>query len=237
MARGVSAQPQTAGPIRLLVVDDHTLFRRALRAVLETQEGLEVVGEATTGRDAVAAAEELRPDVVLMDMAMPGLTGIESTRRITSRVSGARVLILSAYADEARIREVVTAGAAGYAVKSSELTELLVAIWTVARGNAYFSPSVADEVAARDLAARHAVGAHESVTSDELTSREREILQLLGEGHSSSEIADALVLSPKTVESHRTHIIAKLRARNHTDLVRHAVRLGLIELERPELEA
>ncbi len=137
--------------IRLLVVDDHALLRQALRALLDGQDALEVVGEATNGREAVEAAERLRPDVVLMDMVMPGLNGIEATRQIMKRAPACRVLILTAYLEDERLLQALRAGAAGYVVKNSDLDELLLAIQSVYRGNTYFSAAVSEEIAVNEV--------------------------------------------------------------------------------------
>ena len=221
--------------LRLLIVDDHALLRQALRALFSDQERLEVVGEATNGRDAVEAAERLRPDVILMDMVMPGLNGIEATRQITKRVPACRVLILTAYLEDERLLQALRAGAAGYVVKNSDLDELLLAIQSVHRGNTYFSAAVSEEVAVNEILLQSKQP--EAKTGyNLLTGREREVLQLIAEGLSNQRIADELVISVKTVEAHKAHIMSKLHARNRTDLIRYAIRRGLIGLESPALD-
>ncbi|MEX2446517.1 MAG: response regulator transcription factor [Dehalococcoidia bacterium] len=219
--------------IRLLIADDHALLRQALRVLLEAQEGLDVVGEATNGRDAVEAAERLAPDVVLMDMVMPGLNGIDATRQIVKRSQGSRVLILTAYLEDERLLQSLRAGASGYVVKNSDMEELLLAIQSVHRGNTYFSTSVSDEISVNDvlLQAKQPEG---KTGYDLLTGREREVLQLIAEGLSNQAIADELVISVKTVEAHRSHIMTKLHAKNRTDLIRYAIRRGLVRLEGAE---
>ncbi len=183
--------------IRLLIADDHALLRQALRVLLEAQEGLEVIGEATNGRDAVEGAERLMPDVVLMDMVMPGLNGIEATRQIVKRAPGVRVLILTAYLEDERLLQSLRAGAAGYVVKNSDMEELLLAIQSVHRGNTYFSTSVSDEISVNEvlLQAKQPEG---KTGYELLTAREREVLQLIAEGLSNQAIADELVISVKT---------------------------------------
>lgn len=222
--------------IRLLLVDDHTLLRQALRMMLEAQDSLEIVGEATNGRDAVDAADRLRPDVVLMDMVMPGLNGIEATRQIVRHTPGARVLILTAYLEDDRLLEALRAGAAGYVVKKSDLDELLLAIQSVYRGNTYFSADVSAEIAVNEVMMQ-AKQPEPKAGYELLTGREREVLQLIAEGMSNQRIADELFISVKTVEAHKAHIMSKLHARNRTDLIRYAIKRGLVGLESPNVEA
>lgn len=215
--------------IRLLLVDDHTLLRQALRMMLEAQDSLEIVGEATNGRDAVDAADRLRPDVVLMDMVMPGLNGIEATRQIVRHTPGARVLILTAYLEDDRLLEALRAGAAGYVVKKSDLDELLLAIQSVYRGNTYFSADVSAEIAVNEVMMQ-AKQPEPKAGYELLTGREREVLQLIAEGASSKEISTKLAVSEKTVSTHREHIMAKLDLHNVADLTRYAIREGIANL-------
>ena len=224
-----------AQSIRLLVVDDHALLRQALRALLDGQETLEVIGEATNGRDAVEAAERLRPDVVLMDMVMPGLNGLEATRQIVKRSPACRVLILTAYLEDERLLQALRSGASGYVVKNSDLEELLLAIQSVHRGNTYFSAAVSEEITVNEVLLQ-AKQPEAKTGYDLLTSREREVLQLIAEGLSNQRIAEELVISVKTVEAHKAHIMSKLHARNRTDLIRYAIKRGLVGLESPDLE-
>jgi len=228
----VRSRPMTRSGqrIRILVADDHALLRQALRMLLEAQDGLEVVGEATNGRDAVEVAERLMPDVILMDMVMPGLNGIEATRQILKRAPGCRVLILTAYLEDERLLQALRAGAAGYVVKNSDMEELLLAIQSVFRGNTYFSTSVSDEISVNEvmMQAKQVEG---RAGYDLLTPREREVLQLIAEGLSNQAIADELVISVKTVEAHRAHIMTKLHAKNRTDLIRYAIKRGLVGLD------
>ena len=242
--RIVDALPLTRGRpprngntrLRLLVVDDHTLLRQALRSLLDSQEGLEVVGEATNGREAVEAVERLRPDVVLMDMVMPGLNGIDATRQIVKRQPNCRVLILTAYLEDERLLQALRAGASGYVVKNSEIDELVLAVQSVHRGNTYFSAAVSEEIAVNEVLLQ-AKQPETRSGYDLLTSREREVLQLIAEGRSNQRIADELVISVKTVEAHKAHIMSKLHAQNRTDLIRYALKRGLVGLEAPELSA
>ena len=193
-----------------------------------------MIGEATNGRDAVEATERLRPDVVLMDMVMPGLNGIEATRQIMKRSPSCRVLILTAYLEDERLLQALRAGAAGYVVKNSDLDELL-AIQSVHRGNTYFSAAVSQEIVVNEVMLQ-AKQPEAKTGYDLLTSREREVLQLIAEGLSNQRIADELVISVKTVEAHKAHIMSKLHAGNRTDLIRYAIKRGLVGLESPDLE-
>lgn len=216
--------------IRVLLADDHVLLRQALRLLLELHDEIEVVGEVKNGREAVESAERLQPDVILMDMRMPGLNGIEATRQIRKRCPNTRVLIVTGIVEDDQILEALQAGASGYVVKQSDINELLVAIQAVARGNPYFSTSLSDGRSPMEyiLAAQTRNREQED---DGLTSREREILQLIAEGHSNQAIADELFLSVKTVEAHKAHIMTKLRVQSQTNLIRYALRKGIISLE------
>lgn len=216
--------------IRVLLADDHVLLRQALRLLLELHEEIEVVGEVDNGREAVESAASLKPDIVLMDMRMPSLNGVEATRQIRRQNTQTRVLIVTGIVEEEHILEALRAGASGYVVKQSDINELLVAIQAVHRGNPYFSASLADGRSAMDLIlAAQQPGDDQGEGS--LTVREREILQLVAEGNTNQAIADDLYLSVKTVESHKAHIMAKLHMQNQTDLIRYALRKGIISLD------
>lgn len=206
--------------IRVLLADDHTIVREGLRALLAEESDFEVVGEASDGREAVALAEELAPDVVVMDLAMPTLNGVDATARIRKACPDTQVVVLSMHATAAHVRPALRAGARGYLVKGSGLGDLRKAVEAVARGEAFFSPAVAAIVLDADGRADEA----------RLTSREREVLQLVGEGRSSPEIARALGISVKTIEGHRSRLMGKLGVSNVAGLVRSAVRLGLVQV-------
>lgn len=228
--KGVAHLKTSAGGrIRVLLADDHAVLRQALRALLERHDEVEVVGDVGDGRAAVEAAQILQPDVVLMDLAMPGLNGVDATRQLNQRVKGARVLILTGYADDERILDALRAGAYGYVIKRSEVSELLLAIQAVHRGNLYISASISDGRSAIELLIE--AQKHRNGRGDKLTDREREILQLVAEGHPNQGIADRLVLSVKTVEAHKAHIMAKLGAQKTADLIRYALRKGIISLD------
>jgi DNA-binding NarL/FixJ family response regulator len=219
--------------IRILLVDDHAVIRQALRMLLESQPELEVVADVENGREAVSAVEKFNPDVVLMDVVMPGLNGLEATRQIRRAAPSTRVVMLSGFVDEDQLLEALRSGASGYIIKKSDVSELVLAIQTVHRGNSYFSSALSEGF---DLAEvlYQAKRADQRTGMDALTSREREVLQLIAEGHTNQGIANALYISVKTVEAHKAHIMAKLHARNRTDLIRYAIRKGIVRLESVE---
>lgn len=209
-------------PIRILLADDHRMVRQGFRLILESQDDMEVVGETGNGREAVELALSLRPDVVVMDVSMPELNGIEATRRIRESTKLVRVLALSVHRDGVYVREIVRAGADGYILKESADTELLQAVRAVAEGNSYLSPEVAGAVL-KDYR-KHATN-----PIDVLTTREREVLQLIAEGKTNKDIATHLNLSVYTVDGHRTRIMDKLGLHSVGELVRFAIRNGLVE--------
>lgn len=212
-----------AEPIRVLIAEDHTIVRQGLISLLATERGIEIVGEASDGQEAVLAVARLKPNVVLMDLGMPGLNGVDATRQIKRDFPEVAVLVLSMYSAEEHVRPAIRAGAAGYLLKGSGLSDLVAAIRAVASGEAFLSPQVAK------ILLRDARTDDEAATSSgPLTAREREILQLVGEGSSSPEIARSLSLSVKTVEGHRSRIMAKLNIHDVAGLVRYAIRTGLV---------
>jgi len=208
--------------IRILLADDHALVRRGFAMILAAQPDMEVAGEAGNGREAVDLAEKLKPDVVVMDVTMPELNGIEATRRIVEAAPRARVLALSMHKDAVYVREILRAGARGYLLKDSADLDLLAAVRAVAKGEGYLSPSVSDAVLTD-------YRRHVTDPLDLLTSREREVLQMIAEGKTNKEIATSLNLSVYTVEAHRGRIMEKLNLHSTGELVRFAVRSGLID--------
>lgn len=214
--------------IRVLLADDHELFLQGLRALLEKESGLEVIGEARDGCDAVRMARERAPDVVLMDVAMPAMNGVDATRRILAERPAARVLCLSMHADRQFVSAVLEAGAVGYLLKDCVLEELVRAIHHVRAGRSYLSPAVAATVV-EDYAA-HLAG-RRSPSASPLTNREREVLQLIAEGWRVKEIAGRLHLSAKTVGTHRERIMEKLGIRSVAGLTKYAIRHGLTSAE------
>ena len=207
---------------RILLADDHAVVRQGFKMLLGAQPDMEIVGEASNGREAVEAAETLRPDVVVMDVAMPELNGIEATRRLAASAPHARVIALSMHKDSVYVREILRAGARGYLLKDSGAEDLVSAIRAVARGESYLSPAVSNAVL--DDYRKHVTN-----PIDLLTSREREVLQMLAEGKTNKEIAGVLNLSVYTVDAHRGRIMEKLNLHSINDLVRFAVRNGVIE--------
>ncbi len=208
--------------IRILLADDHKLVRQGFRLILLSQEDMDVVGETGNGREAVELAKTLKPDVVIMDVTMPELNGIEATRRICVISPHIRVLALSVHRDFVYVREIIRAGAEGYLLKESADTDLLAAVRAVAEGNSYLSPEVSGALL-KDY--------RKNATNplDLLTSREREILQLVAEGKTNKDIASSLNLSVYTVDGHRTRIMDKLNLHSVGELVRFAVRNGLVD--------
>ena len=208
--------------IRILLADDHALVRQGFRMILAAQPDMEIVGEAGNGREAVELAEKLKPDVIVMDVAMPDLNGIEATRRLAVSLPRTRVLGLSMHKDSVYVREILRAGARGYLLKDSVDTDLLAAVRAVAKGEGYLSPGVSDAVLSD-------YRRHVTDPLDLLTSREREVLQMIAEGKTNKEIATALNLSVYTIEAHRGRVMEKLNLHSTGELVRYALRNGLID--------
>jgi DNA-binding NarL/FixJ family response regulator len=211
---------------RVLVADDHGVVRRGLCALLEKSSEVTVAGEASDGREAVRLAGELRPDIVIMDIAMPLLNGIDSTSLIVDRVPDAKVIILSMHSDESYILRALSAGAKGYLLKDSAEEDILPAVKAVAAGRPYFSPAISATLLEEYLRAMKNRNLEDSY--ELLTNREKEILQLLAEGKSNKDVAVILNLSPYTVESHRTNLMQKLNLHNTAEIVLYAVRKNII---------
>jgi two-component system response regulator NreC len=208
--------------IHILLADDHAVVRQGFKMILAAQTDMEIVGEAGNGREALDLAGQLQPDVIVMDVAMPELNGIEATRRIADLSPRSRVLALSMHKDSVYVREILRAGARGYLLKDSISSDLLAAVRAIARGEGYLSPGVSDAVL-------NDYRRHVTDPIDLLSSREREVLQMIAEGKTNKEIATVLNLSVYTVDSHRGHIMEKLNLHSVTDLVRFAVRCGLVD--------
>jgi two-component system, NarL family, response regulator NreC len=208
--------------IRILLADDHVLVRQGFSMILSAQSDMEIVGEAGNGREAVELAEKLKPDLVVMDVTMPELNGIEATRRLAASTPRTRVLALSMHKDSVYVREILRAGARGYLLKDSANADLLAAVRAVANGDGYLSPAVSDAVLTD-------YRRHVTDPIDLLTSREREVLQMIAEGKTNKEIATSLNLSVYTVEAHRGRIMEKLNLHSTGELVRFALRHGLID--------
>lgn len=213
--------------LRILVADDHAVVRKGLRSILESHTDWEVCAEAANGRAAVAAALEHRPEIVIMDINMPELNGLEATKQISKALPETRVLILSAHDSEQLVREMLVSGARGYVLKADAGEDLMAAVDALSTGRLYFTSSVSDYVMGTLRRQGDTVDAVES--GSRLSSREREVLQLVAEGKSNKEVATRLDISVKTVETHRKNIMTKLDLHSVSDLVRYAIQNGIIE--------
>ena len=213
-------------PIRILLADDHNILRDGMRLLLERQSGFVVVGEAADGREVLQLAQEQQPDVVVMDIAMPNMNGIEATRRIVERKPGIGVVILSMHYDESYVIRSLKAGARAYLLKDAVKTELIAAIQAVSQGRSFFSPKISRILQEDFVQLLGRRGVDDSY--DLLTDREREVLQLVAEGKTNKEIASHLNLSLYTVDTHRTHILQKLNLHSVPELILYAVRKGII---------
>ena len=214
--------------MRILIVDDHGIVREGLKSLLQNQSDMEVVGEGEDGQVAVELAEQLSPDMVIMDMSMPNLNGIEATRLILQHRPNTRVIILSMHSDRHIVKETLEAGASAYVLKANLFDEMLRALETVAEGGRYLSPRITD-VVIDDYVGRLTEG--ESAKTPKLTSRERQIVQLVAEGKTIKEIARTLHISPKTADSNRRQIMSKLDLSSVAELTKYAIREGLTSLE------
>lgn len=208
--------------IRILLADDHAMVRQGFRMILSAQPDMEIIGEAGNGKEAVEMTAKLLPDVIVMDVAMPELNGIEATRKIIAALPRSRILALSMHKDSVYVREILRAGARGYLLKDSIDSDLLAAVRAVAKGEGYLSPAVSDAVLTD-------YRKHVSAPLDLLTSREREVLQMIAVGKTNKDIANELKLSVYTVDAHRGRIMEKLNLHSTGELVRFAVRNGLID--------
>lgn len=212
--------------IKIMVVDDHAILREGIRALLSLEDDIEIVGEASEGNQAVEKARELNPDVVIMDIAMPGMDGLEATRRMKKKTPKLKVLVLTQHDNKEYILSTIKAGAAGYVPKRALGSELVTAIRAVHKGESFLYPS-----AATALIEEYRQQTAGEDPYDSLTAREREILKLIADGHTSRKIADMLFLSLKTVLGHRTRIMEKLNIHNRTELIKFAMRKGLVSMD------
>ena len=212
-------------PLRILVVDDHAVVRRGVRSLLESHDGWEVCGEATTGRDAVEQSRRLRPDVVVMDLSLPELNGLDATRHILKDAPETEVLVLTMHQSEELARDVLQAGARGYVLKSDADENLIAAVESLRQHKPFLTPTVTEFV----LDGYIRDGADQDALRGAVTAREREIVQLIAEGKSNKQAASALSISVKTIEAHRANIMRKLHLRSVSDLVRYAIRNKIVE--------
>jgi DNA-binding NarL/FixJ family response regulator len=217
--------------IGVLLADDHAVVRQGLRALLEAEGDIVVVGEAENGRKAVSQAKKILPDVVVMDVAMPGMNGVEATRQIVRNIPSAKVLVLTSYGDEGYVAQLLEAGAIGYLVKQTAAADLLKAIREVHHGNPFFSPSIAKRLQQQEREMR--AGVLPAVGLHRLTSREAEVLQLVAEGLANKQIAVELSISIKTVEKHRQQAMNKLNIHDVAGLTRYAIAKGWVERTTP----
>jgi DNA-binding NarL/FixJ family response regulator len=215
------------GPTRILIADDHAIVRDGIRALLVLDPDLQVVGEAADGMEAITLATSLEPDLILMDVAMPGLGGLEATIEIRKRVPAAKIIVLSQYDDAEYVRRFLKEGVSGYVLKNAAGVELVAAIRAVMRGGLVLDPAVARE-AVQDPGAPDRSGTPD--TYDTLTDREKQVLKLVAEGRSNKEVAAALNISVKTAMSHREHVMLKLQVHNRTELIRFALKHGVIQI-------
>ena len=211
--------------LRILVVDDHAVVRRGVRSLLESHEGWEVCGEATTGRDAVEQSRRLRPDVVVMDLSLPELNGLDATRHILKDAPETEVLVLTMHQSEELARDVLQAGARGYVLKSDADENLIAAVENLRQHKPFLTPTVTEFV----LDGYIRDGADQDASRGAVTAREREIIQLIAEGKSNKKAASALSISVKTIEAHRANIMRKLHLRSVSDLVRYAIRNKIVQ--------
>jgi len=215
-------------PLRILLAEDHTLVRAGIRALLESLQGIEVVAEASDGREALRLVQAHHPDILLMDITMKELNGLEAAARLAKERSATRIIILSMHADQAYVHQALQAGAAGYLLKGSDLAELELALKAVARGDTYLSPAVSKNLVGDMLNGKRPT----ANPLDELTPRQREILQLIAEGRTTKEIAGRLDLSVKTIETHRGQLMERLDIHDVPGLVKFAIRVGLTQTDK-----
>jgi len=215
--------------VRILIADDHDLVRRGQKALLESHAGWEVCGEATTGREAVAKAEELKPDIAILDITMPELNGVDAAKRIREASRNTEVLILSMHYSDELIREILAAGVRGYVLKSDSGRDLIIAVEALANHKPFFTSRATEAILTNFYEGKSRSADATGPMHDRLTSREREVVQLLAEGKSTKEVASSLFVSVKTAETHRANIMRKLKVHSVSELVRYAVRNKIVE--------
>jgi DNA-binding NarL/FixJ family response regulator len=226
-----SKESSGSGRIRILLADDHAVLRAGLRALLSAEPDMEVVGEAGDGQETVRQAEALRPDVIVMDIAMPGGGGLQATRAIRALGLPSKVLILTMHAEEQYLLPVIEAGGSGYVLKTGADSDLIEAIRVVSRDEVFLYPSAAKLLLSKYL---ERTEADEAAAYDGLTPREREVLRLTAEGYTAQEIAERLVISPKTVDTYRQRVMEKLNLHHRSELVKYALRKGLLQPDAPD---
>jgi len=217
-------------PITVLLAEDHTIVRKGLRSLLSQTQDIKVIGEAENGREAVKLVEKHHPELVVMDISMPLLNGLEATRQIKKRFPKTQVLILTVHDNEEYLFEIIKAGASGYIIKKAALEEMLMAVQAVSKGKTFFSPSVSTKIIKKLLKKKEAL--EQEPPYSPLTDREREVLQLVAEGHTNKDIAEILYISVKTVETHRSHIMEKLDLHKAADLTKYAIEHRIIDTDK-----
>jgi DNA-binding NarL/FixJ family response regulator len=215
--------------LRILIADDHDLMRRGVKALLQSHPGWEICAEANTGREAVAKAQELKPDIAILDISMPDLNGVDAAKRIRKESPNTEVLILSVHFSDQLIRDILEAGVRGYIVKSDSDRDLIIAVETLANHKPFLTPRATEVMLTSFSEGRMRASEMPTTIRDRLTTREREIVQLLAEGKSSKEVASSLCISVKTAETHRANIMRKLQLHTVSELVRYAVRNQIVE--------
>jgi DNA-binding NarL/FixJ family response regulator len=223
------------GPITILLADDHTIVRQGLAKVLEGEPNFKVVGEARDGREAVSKTDQLKPDVVLMDISMPILNGIEATRQIKKNSRQTKVIILSMHAHDRFIGELLSLGASGYLVKDAAGSDIVKAINAAMKGDVYLSPSISRRVIENFVSLRRKQSSREELYA-KLSNREREVFQMIAEGRSTKEISNILFVSISTIKTHRANIMEKLQIDNLSQLIQFAIELGIVEIARTEVD-
>ncbi len=216
-------------PIEIVIADDHTIVRQGLRKLLEEENYLKITGEAMDGRETVRKVSELKPDVVIMDIAMPVLNGIEAARQIKQSNTQTRIIILSMHDNNRYIRELLNIGVSGYLLKNAASGDIIKAISAAVKGDTYLSPSISSQVI-EDYVCMNRKTSQEELY-DTLTNREREVFQMVVEGYSTKKIAELLYLSPSTIKTHRSNIMEKLKMDNISKLIQYAIRLGIIDIQ------
>lgn len=215
--------------IKIVLADDHRIVREGFRALLASQKDFQIIGETGDGLEAIRLVEQLKPDVLVIDILMPSLSGLEVTRQVTQRVTNTRVVILSMHSNEAYVLQALKNGASGYVLKDATSAELIRGVREAVAGRRYLSPPLSERAIEAYLQKARTTETLDRYET--LTTREREILHLSAEGHTNAEIAAKLFISPRTVETHRANVMHKLSLRTHTDLIRYALQRGLISLE------
>lgn len=227
--------PMTDKTVKIFLADDHTIVRQGLAKLLEAEPGFEVIGEAEDGREAVNRVQKMLPDVVIMDIAMPMLNGIEATRQIKKILPQIKIIILSMHSHDRYISELIGLGASGYLLKDASGGEIIKAVTAAVKGDVYLSPSISRRVI-DDYLTLKKTSSQEDLYS-KLSNREREVFQMIAEGHSTKKIADVLCVSPSTVKTHRANIMDKLQLENISRLIQFAIRLGIVDVQSQDIDS